>query len=81
MEPLILIDELPFHRQIKLKRVHDGFTLAELAVVIGCCTTTLSEVENNRRRLPYKYLERMKNYLYREMYSEKQFVGHVDQYE
>jgi transcriptional regulator with XRE-family HTH domain len=78
-QPIIDAAFLPIHRQLKLKRIHDDFTQTELAALIGCGLSTLSEIENGRRRIPYKYLERVKNYLYCEMYHNKEFIGPVSQ--
>ncbi|WP_445486429.1 helix-turn-helix domain-containing protein [Niallia sp. 03133] len=76
---LVYCDGLPLHRCLKIKRVHDNFNLTELAAILGMGVSTLSEIENNRRRVPYKYLERVKSYLYHEMYHDKQFVGEIEQ--
>ncbi len=78
-QPILDAGSLPIHRQLKVKRVHDNFMQTELAAIIGCGVSTLSEIENGRRRIPYKYLERVKQYLYCEMYHDKQFIGPVSQ--
>ncbi|WP_040205128.1 helix-turn-helix domain-containing protein [Neobacillus jeddahensis] len=78
-QPIVDAGSLPINRQIKVKRVHDNFNQTELANILGMGVSTLSEVENGRRRIPYKYREKVENYLYREMYSDKEFVGPVDQ--
>lgn len=79
MHPIIDAASLPINRQLKLKRIHDNFNQSELAAILGMGVSTLSEVENNRRRIPYKYQKRVEDYLYREMYYDKQFIGPVDQ--
>jgi transcriptional regulator with XRE-family HTH domain len=79
MEPIIDAASLPIHRQLKIKRIHDDFKQLELAAILGMGVSTLSEVENNRRRIPFKYQKRVEDYLYREMYSNKKFIGPVDQ--
>jgi transcriptional regulator with XRE-family HTH domain len=76
---LVDCDGLPLHRCLKIKRVHDNFNLTELAAILGMGVSTLSEIENNRRRIPYKYRQRVENYLYHEMYHDKQFVGELEQ--
>ncbi|WP_312096089.1 helix-turn-helix transcriptional regulator [Niallia sp.] len=77
--PILDAGCLPIHRQLKVKRVHDNFNQSELAAIIGCGVSTLSEIENGRRRIPYKYLERVKQYLYCEMYWDKEFIGPISQ--
>lgn len=57
----------------------DGFTLEELAVKLGMGVSTLSEIENDKRRIPFKHREKIANYLYREYYFDKEFVGPIDQ--
>lgn len=79
LHPIIDATSLPMYRQLKLKRIHDDFNQSELAAILGMGVSTLSEVENNRRRIPYKYRKRVEDYLYREMYFDKQFIGPVDQ--
>lgn len=76
---LVFPDMLPFYQQIKLKRVHDGFTISELARVLGMGVSTLSEIENRHRRCPRKHLARMKRYLYCEMYQEKELIDEIRQ--
>ncbi|WML40755.1 helix-turn-helix transcriptional regulator [Neobacillus sp. OS1-2] len=78
-EPIIDAGSLPINRQIKVKRVHDNFTQTELAEMLGMGVSTLSEIENGHRRIPYKYREKVENYLYREMYYDKEFVGPIEQ--
>lgn len=79
LHPLIDAESLPIHKQLKLKRIADNFNQSELAAILGMGVSTLSEVENNRRRIPYKYRKRVEDYLYREMYYNKKFIGPVDQ--
>lgn len=79
-EPIIDATCLPIHRQLKIKRVHDNFNQTELAAILGMGVSTLSEIENGRRRIPCKYREKVENYLYREMYSDKKFVGQIEQW-
>ena len=78
-DPLVFAFELPVYRQLAVKQVHDGFSSTELAKLLGMGLSTLSEIKNGRRRISYKYLERVKQYLYCEMYHEKEFIGSVDQ--
>ncbi|MFE0620061.1 helix-turn-helix domain-containing protein [Priestia aryabhattai] len=78
-QPIVDAGSLPIHRQLKVKRVYDNFTQTELAEKIGMGVSTLSEIENGHRRIPYKYREKVENYLYREMYFDKVFVGPVEQ--
>jgi hypothetical protein len=75
---VMIPDTLPIHRQLKVKRVYCGFTLVELASILGMGVSTLSEVENAKRRIPYKYLERVKSFLYNEEYEDKEFLGYVE---
>jgi len=76
---LVYCDGLPLHRQLKIKRVHDNFNQTELAAILGMGVSTLSEIENGRRRIPYKYQKRVEDYLYHEMYENKCFIGEVEQ--
>lgn len=76
---IVFMDELPLNRQIRVKRVADGFTLQELAEKLGMGVSTLSEIENDKRRIPFKHREKLENYLYREFYFDKEFVGPIDQ--
>lgn len=76
---VMIPDTLPIHRQVKVKRIYCNFTLTELAAILGCGVSTLSEIENNRRRIPYKYLESVKSFLYKEEYEDKEFLGYVEQ--
>ncbi|WP_191560679.1 helix-turn-helix domain-containing protein [Metabacillus idriensis] len=76
---LVDCDGLPLHRCLKIKRVHDNFTQIELAAILGMGASSLSEVEKGKRRVPYKYRQRVENYLYHEMYHDKQFVGEIEQ--
>jgi len=78
-ELLIFPFELPTHKQLGLKKAHDGFNLTELAALLGCGVSTLSEIINAKRPIPYKYRQKIENYLYHEMYCDKKFVGMVDQ--
>lgn len=78
-EPIIDAISLPIHRQLKVKRVTDNFTQAELATMLGMGISTLSEIENGKRRIPYKHIELVNSYLYNEMYDDKEFMGFVEQ--
>jgi transcriptional regulator with XRE-family HTH domain len=78
-QALVYCDGLPIHRQLKIKRVHDNFNQTELAAILGIGVSTLSEIENGRRRIPYKYKKRVEDYLYHEMYHDKNFVGEIEQ--
>jgi DNA-binding XRE family transcriptional regulator len=79
LQPIVDAGSLPIHRQLKIKRIHDNFIQKELAEILGMGISTLSEIENGRRRIPYKYHEKVQNYLYREMYFDKEFVGPIEQ--
>lgn len=76
---VMIVDTLPIYRQLKVKRVYCNFTLTELAAILGMGVSTLSEIENNHRRIPYKYLERVKSFLYNEEYEDKEFLGYIEQ--
>jgi transcriptional regulator with XRE-family HTH domain len=76
---IVFMDELPLNRQIRVKRVADGFTLQELAEKLGMGVSTLSEIENDKRRIPFKHRGKLEDYLYREFYFDKEFVGPIDQ--
>jgi transcriptional regulator with XRE-family HTH domain len=78
-DPLVFARDLPMNRQLAVKQVHDGFSSTELASLLGMGLSTLSDIKSGRRRISYKYLDRVKQYLYCEMYHEKEFVGPVDQ--
>lgn len=69
-QPLIFIELLPFHRQIRLKRQYDQFTILQLSKHLKIGEGTLTDVENGKRRIPFHALERVKNYLYNEMYID-----------
>lgn len=70
LQPLIFFDTMNFGEIMKLKRVHDRLTQLQLAEIIGCGYTTISEVETGKKRPPYKYLEAMKDYLYHDHYID-----------
>lgn len=67
-QPLIFIELLPLHKQVRLKRLAENFTQPALAQMIGMGASTLCEYENGARVLPSKHIARMKSYLYDEMY-------------
>lgn len=77
-EPLIFPETLPLHKQLRLKRHQDEFNQAELAAIIGCSMTTMSEIEAGRRRIPYKYLDKVRDYVFHEQYVGKKLVEYVD---
>lgn len=64
---LIFPDSLPLHKQLRLKRHYDELSQPELAEKLGMGVSTLSEVENGRRRIPYKHLQNVKEYLFKEL--------------
>ena len=77
-EPLIFPDVLPLHKQLRLKRYQDEFSQPELAAIIGCGITTVSEIESGKRRIPYKYMDRVRDYVFHEQYDGKKLIEYVD---
>lgn len=77
-EPLIFPNVLPLHKQLRLKRLYDHFSQPELAAIIGCCSTTVSEIEAGKRRIPRKYMDKVRDYVFHEQYEEKKLVEYVD---
>lgn len=69
-QPLIFIEMLPFHRKIRLKRQFDQLTILQLSKHLKVGEGTLTDVENGKRRIPSHALERVKSYLYDEMYID-----------
>lgn len=76
-EPLIFPETLPLHKQLRLKRYQDEFSQPELANIIGCCSTTISEIESGNRRIPHKYLGKVRDYVFHEQYVAKKLVEYV----
>ena len=77
-EPLIFPNMMPLHKQLRLKRYQDEFSQPELAAMIGCCTTTISEIEAGRRRIPHKYMGKIRDYVFHEQYDGKKLIEYVD---
>lgn len=67
---LIFPDTFPLFKALRLKRQADGFTQVQLANMLGMGQSTLNMVELNKKRIPLKCLERVKSYLYNEMYID-----------
>lgn len=59
---------MPFHEQIKTKRLVDGFTQETLALHLGIPKVTLSRVEQCDMLLPRKHMKKMCIYLYGDKY-------------
>lgn len=57
---------MPFHEQIRTKRLVNGFTQKSLALHLGIPQVTLVHVENCRMLLPRKHMKKMCEFLYGE---------------
>lgn len=60
----INVDYLPLSHQIKVRRVHDGLTQAELGKIVGLPASTISLIETGQRLIPRKSLKAFEHYLY-----------------
>ncbi|PKG21860.1 helix-turn-helix domain-containing protein [Niallia nealsonii] len=68
---LINLDKLPMHKQIAIKRVHDGLSQTRLAEMLGLCdSSALSRIEYGRRAIPIRIMENLEKYLYEETYLD-----------
>lgn len=70
LQPLIFPEALSLRKLLKLKRIHDELTQAQVAEIIGCSGSTVSEIETGTRNIPYKYLEAVKQYIYEDYYID-----------
>lgn len=77
-EPLIFAYSLPLNKQLRLKRLYDNFSQPELAALIGCGTSTISGIERGNFRIPYKYLDKVKAYIFEQQYENKKLVQYLD---
>lgn len=59
---------MPFHEQVRTKRLVDGFTQEALASHLGIPQMTLASVEQCRTLLPRKHMKKMCGYLYGDKY-------------
>lgn len=76
---IVFIDDLPMHRQLKVKRVADNLSSTFLAVHLKMGLSTLSDIEAGRRRIPLKHKKKIEDYLYREYWFDGEFIGPIDQ--
>jgi transcriptional regulator with XRE-family HTH domain len=76
---IVNVDELPMHRQLKVKRVADNLSSTFLAQHLKMGLSTLSDIEAGRRRIPLKHKNKIEDYLYREYWFDGAYVGPIDQ--
>lgn len=69
---MIFPELLPLHQKLRAKRLFEGFTLEEASEILDCSPSTLSLVENGKRRIPLKSIEKVKQYLFQDVYIDKQ---------
>lgn len=76
---LIEPDSLPLHKQIKLKRIHDGLSQEELGKIVRLQASTISLIETGQRLIPKSRFKEFESYLYEELYSEGVLRYKIDQ--
>lgn len=77
-EPLIWLYDMYDNELLKIKRIADGFNQTELSNILGMGISTLSEIETGRRATPKIHLERIKSYMYDEVYEDKKFKEYYE---
>ena len=70
LHPLIFPEALSLRKLLKLKRVHDELTQGQVAEIIGCGCSTISEIETGARNIPFRYVEAIKQYIYEDYYID-----------
>lgn len=76
---LIEPDSLPLHKQIKLKRIHDGLSQEELGKIVRLQASTISLIETGQRLIPKSRFKEFESYLYEELYSDGVLQYKIDQ--
>lgn len=76
---LVDVDGLPLYQRLRIKRVLDGFTQPQLCELLGLPNAPyLSRMERGERPIPKRCMERIEQYLYKEVYKDGQLQKNVD---
>ncbi|WNF37187.1 helix-turn-helix transcriptional regulator [Bacillaceae bacterium IKA-2] len=75
---IVFLEQLPLHRQLKVKRVVDNLTSTFLAKYLQMGISTLSDIEAGRRKIPFKHLRKIEDYLYHQYWFDGAYVGPID---
>lgn len=75
-EVMVFLDEQYFNKGelLRIKRICDGFTQAEIAKMLKLNTASLSAIENGLRPIPRRCEKQVDTYLYEEWYMGKNLV-------
>lgn len=75
-EVMVFLDEQYFSKGelLRIKRVADGFSQAEMAKMLKLNTATLSALENGLRPIPRRCEKQVDTYLYEEWYMDKTLI-------
>ncbi|MGG1151239.1 helix-turn-helix domain-containing protein [Bacillus wiedmannii] len=77
---VVIADDLPLHKKLRVKRLIEGLTQQELAEILGLeFYVRISNIEKGKdplenRSTPHHHLERIKKYLYEEDYRNGKLV-------
>jgi transcriptional regulator with XRE-family HTH domain len=80
-EVLIDLSDASLGKKLQVKSLVDGFTQKELSGVLGISVSTLSDYENDRRKVSLRHIDAVHEYLYCSLYEDKEYIGPVDQSE
>ena len=80
-EVMVFLDEQYFNKGelLRIKRVADGFSQAEMAKMLKLNTGTLSAVENGLRTIPRRCEKQVDTYLYEEWYMHKTLIFSIEE--
>jgi transcriptional regulator with XRE-family HTH domain len=76
---LIEPDSLPLHKQIKLKRIHDGLSQEQLGKIVRLPASTVSLIERGERLIMKNRYREFERYLYEELYQDGELILTLDQ--
>lgn len=77
-EVLIYLDKAPISKKLRVKRIADDFSQSELSEILGISVNTLSDYENGKK-ISYKHIDAIHDYLYAQWYEDKVLVDRIEQ--
>lgn len=77
-EVLIFLDDAPISKKLRVKRIADDFSQSELSDILGISVNTLSDYENGKR-ISYKHIDAIHDYLYSQWYEDKVLIDRIEQ--
>jgi len=68
---------LPLHHQLKVRRVHDSLSQAQLGEIVRLPASTISLIETGQRLIPKNRLKEFEHYLYESWYCDGILISNL----